>query len=124
VSLSFVELGQVADINPRLPRDTDETQKVSFLAMASVSENGEILNQEERILSETKKGFTYFERNDVLLAKITPCFENGKAVLVDKLNHQIGFGSTEFCRVCIAYLSQSLPIGRALERYAVRTLQF
>ncbi|MCL7422579.1 MAG: restriction endonuclease subunit S [Methylobacter sp.] len=96
MSLSFVELGQITDINPRLPRDTDETQKVSFLTMASVSENGEILNQEERILSETKKGFTYFERNDVLLAKITPCFENGKAVLVDKLNHQIGFGSTEF----------------------------
>jgi type I restriction enzyme S subunit len=96
VSLSFVELGQIADINPRLPKDTDETQKVSFLTMAAVSENGEILSQEERILSETKKGFTYFERDDVLLAKITPCFENGKAVLVDKLNHQIGFGSTEF----------------------------
>ncbi len=96
MSFSFVELGKVADINPRLPKDADETQMVSFLTMSSVSEKGEILNQEDRVLSEVKKGFTYFERNDVLLAKITPCFENGKAVYVDKLSHKIGYGSTEF----------------------------
>jgi len=96
VSWPLVELGTVAQINPRLPQGTDEAQDVSFLAMASVSEDGLILNQESRTLSETKKGFTYFERNDVLLAKITPCFENGKAVLLYNLNHQIGFGSTEF----------------------------
>jgi type I restriction enzyme S subunit len=47
-------------------------------------------------LGETKKGYTYFERNDVLLAKITPCFENGKAALASDLEHPIGFGSTEF----------------------------
>ncbi|MCW8884894.1 MAG: restriction endonuclease subunit S [Motiliproteus sp.] len=91
-----VPLSKVAQINPRLPRDTDESQSVSFLAMASVSEEGRILEQETRILGETKKGYTYFERGDVLLAKITPCFENGKAALVDDLEHQIGFGSTEF----------------------------
>jgi type I restriction enzyme S subunit len=65
--------------------------------MASVSEEGKILRQETRKLGETKKGYTYFERNDVLLAKITPCFENGKAALASELEHPIGFGSTEFC---------------------------
>lgn len=64
--------------------------------MASVSEEGKILRQETRKLGETKKGYTYFERNDVLLAKITPCFENGKAALACELEHPIGFGSTEF----------------------------
>lgn len=64
--------------------------------MASVSEEGKILRQETRKLGETKKGYTYFERNDVLLAKITPCFENGKAALASDLEHPIGFGSTEF----------------------------
>lgn len=96
MSWPLVDLEKVAYVNPRLPKDTDETQKVSFLGMASVSEQGQILEQETRVLSETKKGFTYFERNDVLLAKITPCFENGKAAYIDKLEYQIGYGSTEF----------------------------
>ncbi|WP_417533674.1 restriction endonuclease subunit S [Marinobacterium stanieri] len=91
-----VPLSKVAQINPRLPKGTDESQDVSFLAMASVSEDGLVLEQETRVLKETRKGYTYFERGDVLLAKITPCFENGKAALTDSLEHQIGFGSTEF----------------------------
>jgi type I restriction enzyme S subunit len=91
-----VPISEVALVNPRLPKDVDPAQKVSFLAMASVSENGELLDQESRVLNDTKKGFTYFERGDVILAKITPCFENGKAAFLDGLETQIGFGSTEF----------------------------
>jgi len=91
-----VHLAEVAQINPRLPKGTNEAQEVSFLAMASVSEDGKILEQETRILGETRKGYTYFARGDVLLAKITPCFENGKAAHVENLEHPIGFGSTEF----------------------------
>ncbi|MCY0109781.1 restriction endonuclease subunit S [Pseudomonas monsensis] len=91
-----VYLSEVAQINPRLPRGANEEQEVSFLAMASISEDGKVLGQETRILGETKKGYTYFERGDILLAKITPCFENGKAALVYDLEHPIGFGSTEF----------------------------
>ena len=45
---------------------------------------------------EVKKGFTNFENEDVLLAKITPCFENGKAAIVRNLINGYGFGSTEF----------------------------
>lgn len=92
----MVKLADVCQVNPRLPKEYDETQDVSFLAMASVSEDGILLNQETRVLSETKKGFTYFERADVIVAKITPCFENGKAAYLDSLQTQVGFGSTEF----------------------------
>lgn len=42
-----------------------------------------------------KKGYTCFESGDVLVAKITPCFENGKIVQAN-LPHKVGFGSTEF----------------------------
>ena len=45
---------------------------------------------------EVKKGFTYFEDGDVLLAKITPCFENGKAGIARGLKNGVGFGSTEY----------------------------
>ncbi|MEL4426220.1 restriction endonuclease subunit S [Shewanella indica] len=96
MSWPMVKLAEVCQINPRLPKGVDEEQEVSFLAMASVSEEGQILTQESRILGETKKGFTYFEKDDVIVAKITPCFENGKAAFLDSLNTQIGFGSTEF----------------------------
>ncbi len=94
--MEFVRLESVAHINPRCPRELDETQSVSFLAMASVSEEGQVLDEETRTLADTKKGYTYFERGDVLLAKITPCFENGKAAYLGNFKHQIGFGSTEF----------------------------
>ena len=43
-----------------------------------------------------KKGFTFFKNNDVLLAKITPCFENGKSAVAQNLINGIGAGSTEF----------------------------
>ena len=64
--------------------------------MASASEDGYLLGSESRVLSETRKGFTYFDRDDVLLAKITPCFENGKCLRPGQIHTQIGFGSTEF----------------------------
>lgn len=96
MSWPVVKLSDVATINPRPPRDVDESQQVTFVAMASASEDGYLLASEARILSETKKGFTYFDKNDVLLAKITPCFENGKCLRPGQIPTGIGFGSTEF----------------------------
>jgi type I restriction enzyme M protein len=51
---------------------------------------------EEKQLSEVTAGYTYFGDNDVLLAKVTPCFENGKAGIARGLLNGIGFGSSEF----------------------------
>lgn len=96
MSWPVVKLSDVAIINPRLPKDADENQQVSFVAMASASDAGFLLSEESRVLKETKKGFTYFDAGDVLLAKITPCFENGKCLRPNQITSQIGFGSTEF----------------------------
>ncbi len=64
--------------------------------MAAVSESARRIEQEqERPYHEVAKGFTSFRNGDVIVAKITPCFENGKMALVD-LEHEFGFGSTEF----------------------------
>jgi restriction endonuclease S subunit len=46
-------------------------------------------------MSEVYKGYSYFQDNDVLIAKVTPCFENGKSGIARKLKMEIGFGSTE-----------------------------
>ena len=52
--------------------------------------------EEVRSLSSVYKGYTYFAENDVLLAKITPCFENGKLGVARGLKNGVGFGSSEF----------------------------
>jgi type I restriction enzyme S subunit len=79
-----------------MPKALADDEIVSFLPMAAVSEDGQIAFEEQRELREVRKGYTYFERGDVLLAKITPCFENGKATLTASLQNEVGFGSTEF----------------------------
>lgn len=91
-----VRLDEVCEINPRAPKGMDDDEHVSFLPMAAVSEDGRIEYQEARKAGEVKKGYTYFERGDVLLAKITPCFENGKAARTFDLSTHRGFGSSEF----------------------------
>lgn len=70
-------------------------EEVSFLPMESVSENGEI-NPTLRKFGEVSKGYTYFRDNDVVMAKITPCFENGKGAVIHGLKNGFGFGTTEF----------------------------
>jgi hypothetical protein len=64
--------------------------------MERVSEKGSIDCKERRRLKEIWNGFTYFRKNDVIVAKITPCFENGKGAYLEQLESEFGFGSTEF----------------------------
>jgi len=74
----------------------DEKISVTFLPMEAVTADGNYDRDSEAEYKEVAEGYTYFTNNDVLLAKITPCFENGKGTLVDHLKNNIGFGSTEF----------------------------
>jgi len=70
---------------------------VSFIEMASVNENGYIDKKEDRKLGDViKGGYTYFHENDIIIAKITPCMENGKCAIARGLTNNIGFGSSEF----------------------------
>lgn len=92
-------IGDVCTINPRkshladIPPDT----RVSFVPMSDLNENRMLFQpREEKRLSEVAASYTYFEDNDVLLAKVTPCFENGKAGIARGLLSGIGFGSSEF----------------------------
>lgn len=92
-------LGDVCIINPKKAEVvglSDDTV-ISFVPMSSVDEFSQSITlQEERELSEVKKGYTYFKKGDVLFAKITPCMENGKVAHATNLRNDVGFGSTEF----------------------------
>ena len=91
------KLGDCCEVNPRRPNLTlKDTDIVSFVPMPSVSENGYLQDVADEEYGKVKKGFTYFENNDVLFAKITPCMENGKGAIAEGLTNNIGMGSTEF----------------------------
>ena len=94
----MVRVGDVAEINPkRPPLDSPPESTVTFLPMSAIAEDlGGIDERESREFRDVAKGYTYFEENDVLFAKITPCLQNGKHALATRLKGQFGFGTTEF----------------------------
>jgi type I restriction enzyme M protein len=95
----LVRIGDVCTINPSKSKlaALKPGTRVSFVPMADLNEHRIAFQpREEKLLSEVSTSYTYFEDNDVLLAKVTPCFENGKAGIACGLLNGIGFGSSEF----------------------------
>jgi type I restriction enzyme S subunit len=92
--------------------------EVSFLPMERVG-NGTLDLELKRSLKEIKQGFTYFQDGDVIVAKITPSFENGKGVLAFGLQNGIGFGTTE-----LHVIRASKSIDRQFLYYLTLTHQF
>lgn len=93
---SFYSLEEVCAINPKKPK-LKENIEVSFIDMATLPIYGyKFSHSLIRPIAEVRKGYTYFEENDILIAKITPCFENGKCGIATNLKNGIGFGPTEF----------------------------
>jgi type I restriction enzyme S subunit len=98
---SWVEttLGEICEVNPRKPgtEELPDDERVSFVPMAAVdAELGSIVAAEVRIAGEVRKRFRGFREGDVLMAKITPSMENGKAAVASGLVGGYGFGTTEF----------------------------
>jgi len=92
------KIGEVSELNPSKPKfnEWDFEKEVFFLPMSAIDRGSpNPITMERRKLKDVIKGYTYFANDDVLLAKITPCFENGKSGIV-KIPEGVGFGSTEF----------------------------
>lgn len=73
----------------------DRTRAVSFIPMEAVGEQGELDLERVLPLADVESGYTYFRDGDVTVAKITPCFENGKRAIMRDLVGGFGFGTTE-----------------------------
>ena len=88
---------QLAEIGFLSPRNAaEDSVQASFVPMASISAEYGVANaQEVRNWKDIKTGFTHFAEGDVALAKITPCFENGKSTVLRNLAGGIGAGTTE-----------------------------
>ncbi|MGV1775260.1 N-6 DNA methylase [Agrobacterium fabrum] len=92
-------LSEVAQVNPKKSelKEIDPSTAVSFVPMAVLNEsNAHFDPVETKTIREVVGGYTYFREGDALIAKVTPCFENGKAGIARGLTNGIGFGSSEF----------------------------
>lgn len=90
----WCRLGEICEINPR--NKIDDNLDAGFIPMPMVSQLFGIKpTYEIRKWGSIKKGFTHFANNDVVVAKITPCFENSKAGIISDLPNGIGAGTTE-----------------------------
>jgi len=90
----WCRLGEITEINPRNKAEDDTPS--GFIPMPMVSQfMGVKPSYEIRNWGSIKNGFTHFANNDVVVAKITPCFENSKAGIICDLPNNIGAGTTE-----------------------------
>jgi len=94
--VSVVAVADVAEVNPRVTKRPAEQDPVAFVPMAELdSVAATTSGGDTRPFSEVSKGYTIFSDRDLLVAKITPCFENNK-IGQARLNHPVGVGSSEF----------------------------
>jgi type I restriction enzyme S subunit len=90
----WTTLYELGEIGPR--NSLDDDLETAFVSMPFISERyGQKVRFEKRKWKDIKSGFTHFRDNDVVLAKITPCFQNGKSAVMKGLANGYGAGTTE-----------------------------
>ena len=90
-------LRYVAALNPAAPEwvTSQPDDEFSFLPMEAIGEDASIRLDQTRPVNAVRSGYSFFEDGDVAFAKVTPCFENGKAAVMSGLTGGAGFGTTE-----------------------------
>ena len=84
-------LGNVCVVNPPKKDTLADVQSDDFSVKA-----GYVKSKQQRLYKDVQSSYTCFADNDILMAKVTPCFENGKVGITQNLVNGIGFGSSEF----------------------------
>ena len=89
------QIDDICEVNPKTNILLKCDEDISFIPMGAVSLDGKI-NTSKTIPLGCIKNYSVFQEGDILFAKITPCMENGKGCIVDRLKNGYGAGSTEF----------------------------
>ena len=90
----WTRISNIFQINPK--NICNDELEVAFIPMEKLSAGyGSNYSYEKVKWSKIKKGFTHFANGDIAFAKITPCFQNRKSAVFDKLPNGIGAGTTE-----------------------------
>ena len=91
---TWTNIAKLGLINPK--NEVKDSDEASFVSMHMIhAKYGVKNNHDPRIWGAIKNGYTHFSEGDVGLAKITPCFENGKSTVFRNLTGGIGSGTTE-----------------------------
>ena len=92
-----VSLSSISEVNPTTNYpERIANEKITFLPMECISDiYGDISEMRDGIVANAK-GYTRFQENDILWAKITPCMQNGKCTIARNLENGYGYGSTEY----------------------------
>ncbi|HFG1589413.1 TPA: restriction endonuclease subunit S [Vibrio cholerae] len=91
----IAQIKRISALNPRKSTLSEEKDSLcTFLPMEKLRTNAVTLD-ETRPIHEVYGGYSYFSDGDILIAKVTPCFENGNIAVANGLVNGIGFGSTE-----------------------------
>ena len=89
-----MKLNTISQINPK--NKIDDELDVSFIPMSLINESySNSYSYEIKKWKDIKKGYTHFAKNDIAIAKITPCFENLKSAIFYNLKNNYGAGTTE-----------------------------
>ncbi|MCI6050865.1 hypothetical protein [Phocaeicola plebeius] len=86
-------LKNVSDFNPPNDQSISNFSEVGYLPMERLK-NGYMLPSVINVYNLTQ-GLTFFKENDIVMAKVTPCFENGNIAIAKNLINNCGFGSSE-----------------------------
>ena len=90
----YSTIKEVFIINPR--NKVDDDVEVGFVPMANITDGyNNTFKYEKKRWGKIKTGFTHFADGDIAVAKISPCLENRKSVVLKGLPNGIGAGTTE-----------------------------
>ena len=93
-SWGWCRLGQVVQINPKNKAEDDV--EAAFIPMELIDATYySSYSYSIKKWKEIKNGFTHFADGDIAFAKITPCFQNRKSMILKDLPNSIGAGTTE-----------------------------
>lgn len=93
LSWEMRKLKYVANFNPGITTAYDAQKEVGYVPMNCVK-NG-YMNPLSARLSDMSTGLTGFQDGDIVIAKVTPCFENGNIAVAENLEQGVAFGSSE-----------------------------
>ncbi|MGO3169083.1 restriction endonuclease subunit S, partial [Senegalia sp. (in: firmicutes)] len=88
------KLKYLMDINPPKSEVINKNIKCNFVPMNKIH-NGIIETEDIKLVKEVYDGYTYFKDQDIVMAKVTPCYENGDIAIAKNLKNGIAFGTTE-----------------------------
>ena len=103
-------------LNPSYSKNLNDSDSISFIPMECLT-NGSICPKTD-VVGRVKTGYTFFADGDIIMAKVTPCFENGNIAIVHNLLNGVGFGTSEL------YVFRSKTIDTVYLFYYLQNDQF